>query len=156
MDVFIHMGEPFFDQNRLVRVNCLLETMKDHKAFAELPAGAIEKLHGYYQQYNTPSDPELFQKQWDATVDKGWPTVELIGIRTPSEAKHWQKVVAMGGEDVGAIPELQGNVGLIHHPAMEFGGEFRYEGFPAEWIRPPWTSREKRKRGRPAKRKVVK
>ena len=68
-------------------------------------AGAIEKLHGYYQQFNSPSDPETFQKEWDATVDKGWPTVELIGIRTPSEAKHWQKVVAMGGEDVGAIPE---------------------------------------------------
>ena len=33
----------------------------------------------------------------------------------------------MGVEDVGAIPELQGHIGLIHHPAMEFGGEFRFE-----------------------------
>ena len=152
MKALIHVGEPFFDQGRLVMVNCLLETMKDNKAFEKLPDSLMNKVHDHYKQLAQPSDPEAFQKKWDATVDKGWPTVDLIGFRAPSEIKYWQDVLASGGNDEGSM--LEGHVGLVEHGALKFGGEFQYEGGNPDWFMPtPWTSREKRKRGRPAKRK---
>jgi DNA invertase Pin-like site-specific DNA recombinase len=140
MKAFVYLGEPVFDQGRLVMVNCLLETMKNHPAFNTLPDGLMEKVHSRYRFEDNTIDPERFQKGWEEKIEMGWPIVDLIGVRTPEEHDYWQKVVAAGGKDTGST--LEGNIGFINHP----------ETYDSELVG-PWTSREQRKRGRPAKRK---
>ena len=74
------------------------------------------------------------------TVDKGWPAVDLIGVGTYEEHR-WQEFVAAGGDDSSAT--FEGGRGLIHHPLT----------YDTEMVG-NWTSRQKRKRGRPAKREL--
>jgi hypothetical protein len=140
MQATVFIGEPVFDQGRLVTVNCLLESMKTNSEFADVPEKQIKKLHDAYHFESNIADPDEFQKNWELTVDKGWPTVELIGFRSHQEYIFWQDFVAAGGDDPSAT--FDGGVGLIHHPLT-------YD----TKVMGKWTSRETRKRGRPARRK---
>ena len=140
MQAHIFMGQPVFEQGRLVMVNCLLETMKSESSFEGMSDGLMQKVHDHYQFESNRSDPAEFDRYWEHTVDKGWPAVDLIGVRTYEEHRFWQEFVDAGGNDPSAT--FDGGIGLIHHPLT-------YDTA----IVGKWTSREKRKRGRPAKRK---
>ena len=140
MQALIHMGQPVFEQGRLVMVNCLLETMKSEPDFEGMSNGFMQEVHDRYQFESNRSDPAEFDKFWEQTVDKGWPAVDLIGVRTYEEHRFWKDFVDAGGDDPSAT--FDGGIGLIHHP-LTYDTE----------IVGKWTSREKRKRGRPAKRK---
>ena len=140
MQALIHMGQPVFEQGRLVMVNCLLETMKSEPDFEGMSNGFMQEVHDRYQFESNRSDPAEFDKFWEQTVDRGWPAVDLIGVRTYEEHRFWKDFVDAGGDDPSAT--FDGGIGLIHHP-LTYDTE----------IVGKWTSREKRKRGRPAKRK---
>ena len=95
-------------------VNCLLEILKNHPAFNKKPNGLKRKVNSIYQYDDNTIDPKRFQTWWEKKIDKGWPTVDSIGIRTPKEHDYWQKVVATGGEDPSST--FESHIGLLNHP----------------------------------------
>ena len=121
-------------------VNCLLETMKSEPDFEGMSDGFMQEVHNRYQFESNRSGPAEFDRFWEQTVDRGWPAVDLIGVRTYEEHRFWQEFVDAGGDDPSAT--FDGGIGLIHHPLT----------YDTEVVG-KWTSRGKRKRGRPARRK---